>query len=61
MVETLANQLPTSFDTTLFADARFNALVDITQPIQQEEIGRTDPFATVPGLSGHAKPAATGQ
>ncbi len=53
--EHLASQLPTSFPAAIFDDARFSALIDITQPIQQETIGRADPFAMVPGLASHAK------
>ena len=40
---------PISFDTSIFADTRFNALVDLTTPIAPEPIGRLDPFAPIPG------------
>lgn len=44
---------PISFATDIFSDARFNALVDLTTPISPETIGRLDPFASVPGVSGN--------
>ena len=43
---------PISFLTTIFSDARFMALVDLTTPIQSETIGRLDPFAPITGGSG---------
>lgn len=50
--QTLVNELqPISFDTSIFSDARFMSLVDITTPITPETIGRLDPFAPVPGVS----------
>lgn len=36
---------PISFNTALFSDPRFNALVDLTTPISPETSGRLDPFA----------------
>ena len=36
-----------SFDTTLFSDARFTALTDLTTPIALENQGRPDPFAPI--------------
>lgn len=36
---------PISFNTALFSDARFNALVDLTTPVSPETSGRPDPFA----------------
>lgn len=36
-----------SFDTSIFADPRFNALVDLTTPIAPESAGRPDPFAAL--------------
>ncbi|MHB8660524.1 MAG: hypothetical protein ACYC75_01085 [Minisyncoccota bacterium] len=52
--ETLVGQLqPITFDTSIFSDARFNALVDITTPVSPEPIGRVDPLAPIPGVSGH--------
>ncbi len=42
----LAGKLtPVSFDTSIFTDARFNALVDISTTITPESQGRVDPFA----------------
>lgn len=36
---------PISFQTDIFSDARFNALVDLATPIAPEPAGRLDPFA----------------
>ena len=36
---------PISFDTAIFENPRFVALVDLTTPIQPEASGRPDPFA----------------
>lgn len=44
---------PISFDTGIFSDARFNALVDITVSVSPEPAGRLDPLAPIPGVSGH--------
>ena len=41
-----------SFDTSIFSDARFNALVDITTPVAPESAGRLDPLAPIAGVSG---------
>jgi len=38
---------PISFDSSIFSDARFNALVDLATPISPEPVGRLDPFAAV--------------
>lgn len=47
----LAEQLNTiSFDTSIFNDPRFRALVDIKTAILPEAAGRTDPFAPLPGV-----------
>jgi len=43
---------PISFNASIFSDARFNALVDLSTPISLETPGRLDPFASVPGISG---------
>lgn len=40
-----------SFNTSIFSDARFNSLVDITVPMTAEPIGRPDPFAAIAGVS----------
>ncbi len=42
---------PISFDTSIFSDPRFMALIDIATPIALEPAGRPDPFATL-GASG---------
>ena len=48
--ETLVGQLqPISFNTKIFSDARFNALVDITTPVSPEPFGRSDPLAPISG------------
>lgn len=47
----LISQLPTSFDTSIFSDVRFNALVDLTTQISPESLGRLDPFASVQGIN----------
>lgn len=44
-------RLPSSFDTKIFLDPRFNVLVDLTTQIAPETVGRIDPFATIPGIS----------
>ena len=51
--QTLLGELqPISFNTSIFLDPRFAALVDLTTPIAPETAGRLDPFAPVPGISG---------
>lgn len=50
--QTLVGELSSiSFDTSIFSDARFNVLVDITTPIAPEPVGRLDPFAVVTDAS----------
>lgn len=49
--ESLAGKLPSTFDTAIFSDVRFKALVDITQPVELEPVGRLDPLAPIPGVS----------
>ncbi|MBU6490653.1 hypothetical protein KGQ25_00600 [Patescibacteria group bacterium] len=50
--QTLVNELqPISFDTSIFSDARFNALVDLTTQVSPEPSGRLDPFAPISGMS----------
>lgn len=39
---------PLSFDTSIFTDPRFMALVDIRTAVVPEPSGRTDPFAPLP-------------
>lgn len=51
--QTLVSQLqPISFNTSIFAEPRFMALVDLATPITPEVAGRSDPFAPIPGVSG---------
>lgn len=51
--EALVSQLqPITFNTGIFSDSRFMALVDLATPITPETSGRLDPFAPVPGVSG---------
>jgi len=38
---------PISFNTGIFSDPRFVALVDLSTPITPETMGRLDPFAPV--------------
>ena len=38
-----------SFNTSIFTDLRFNALIDLTTPVSPEPSGRSDPFAPIPG------------
>lgn len=53
--QTLVAELqPIQFNTDIFSDPRFMALVDLTTPITPEPIGRTDPFAPLAGLSTSA-------
>lgn len=49
----LVSQLqPISFNTDIFSDPRFTALVDITTPLVPEPSGRIDPFAPISGVTG---------
>jgi hypothetical protein len=41
-----------SFDTSIFSNPNFKALIDLATPIMPETAGRIDPFAPVPGVSG---------
>ena len=51
--QVLANELqPISFNTGIFSDPRFSALVDLATPISPESTGRSDPFAPIAGVSG---------
>jgi len=43
---------PISFNTDIFSDTRFNALVDLRTPVTPEPAGRLDPFAPVTNISG---------
>lgn len=40
-----------SLDTSLFTDPRFTSLRSFAEPLQEQPIGRTDPFAPLPGQS----------
>jgi len=42
---------PITFNTGIFSEPRFMALVDLATPITPETVGRFDPFAPVPGVS----------
>lgn len=49
--QTLVQKLqPIKFDTSIFSNPRFNALVDIATPVTPEPYGRLDPFAPVSGV-----------
>jgi len=49
----LVNQLqPISFNTSIFSDPRFAALIDLTTPITPETPGRADPFAPIGAGNG---------
>jgi len=49
----LASELqPISFNTDIFSDPRFDALVDFRTPISPETTGRLDPFAVITSISG---------
>ena len=51
--QVLVSQLkPISFDTSIFSDPKFMALVDLSTPISPEPSGRQDPFAPLLGASG---------
>lgn len=43
---------PISFDTKIFSDPRFTSLVSLSTPVAVETVGRSDPFAPIPGVSG---------
>jgi hypothetical protein len=50
--QTLASELESiSFDTRIFSEPNFMALIDLTTPIIPETVGRTDPFAPIPGVN----------
>ena len=51
--QALVSQLqPLTFDTAIFSDPKFTALVDLATPVAPEASGRPDPFAPVPGVTG---------
>lgn len=43
---------PITFDTGIFSESRFMALVDLATPVSPETVGRIDPFARVSGGNG---------
>ena|SRR3989344_6029087 len=46
--QTLLSELqPVSFNTNIFSEPRFMALVDLATPVAPETVGRLDPFAPV--------------
>ena len=47
--QTLVNELSISFNTAIFSNAHFGALVDLTTQISPESAGRLDPFAPIEG------------
>ena len=48
--QALISKLPIAFDSSLFADSRFNALIDLTTQVSPESAGRLDPFAPIQGV-----------
>ncbi|MBU6321356.1 MAG: hypothetical protein KGI78_02595 [Patescibacteria group bacterium] len=53
--DTLTQELsPISFNLSVLSDPRFTALIDIATPVAPEPVGRTDPFAPIPGVSDTA-------
>ena len=50
--QTLVSELrPVLFNTNIFSEPRFMALIDLATPIAPETAGRLDPFAPVPAVS----------
>lgn len=50
----LASELDTvTFNTSIFTDQRFLKLQDIHTSIIQEQVGRTDPFAPLAGVTSN--------
>ncbi|MDO8566856.1 MAG: hypothetical protein Q7R58_01745 [bacterium] len=43
---------PITFNTGIFSESRFMALVDLATPISPEAIGRLDPFSASLGVNG---------
>lgn len=50
-LDVAAELQPISFNTAIFSDPRFAALVDLTVPVTPETQGRPDPFAPISGSS----------
>lgn len=58
--ESLVGELQSiSFKTSIFSDARFTSLVDITTSISPEPFGRTDPLAPISSASAFANPVVS--
>lgn len=49
--QALVGELSISFDTNIFLDPSFVALVNLTTPVAPETAGRIDPFAQISGAS----------
>jgi hypothetical protein len=49
----LSELQPITFNTSIFSDPLFAALVNLATPINPEPIGRTDPFAPISGISSN--------
>ena len=50
--QTLVSELrPVLFNTNIFSEPRFMALIDLATPIAPETAGRLDPFAPVPAVN----------
>lgn len=48
----LLNQIQNlKIDTTVFDDQKFKSLIDYTVAIPQQNVGRPNPFAPIPGVS----------
>lgn len=48
--QALISKLPIAFDSSIFADPRFNTLIDLTTQVSPESAGRLDPFAPIQGV-----------
>lgn len=48
----LVSELPIAFDTRIFSDPNFMALIDLATPVAPETVGRLDPFAPITSVSG---------
>jgi hypothetical protein len=50
--QALVGQLQSiSFDTSIFSEQNFMMLTDLATPVAPEASGRSDPFASIPGIS----------
>ncbi len=50
-----------SFNTSIFSNPKFRALINITTPIAPESLGRLDPFASISSISVNTVVGTTGQ